>query len=143
VQVFADDFGQLPEPKRALVCDVFRFHRFVSIPKIKDGGDDNSNAQTTEKKPAVGRQEDQQCKHQGCRDNQACSASQVASGRPRLRIPFHANTLHIILSSLATVWLCFAQKLSNAQGAKDAAKDAKNNKGARRPAKRPACAGLA
>ncbi len=64
-KVFGDDSTQLPQPERTLVFDVFRFDRFVSIPKIKNGGDDNSNAQAAEKEPAVGRKPDQQDKHQG------------------------------------------------------------------------------
>ena len=43
-KVFGNDSTQLAQPERTLVGDVFRFHRSISIPKIKDGGDDNSNA---------------------------------------------------------------------------------------------------
>ena len=126
------------------------FDRFVPVPKIEDGGDHDANAQAAEKEPAVGGQPDQQGKHQRRRDNQAGCASQIASGRFGLRIPFHSDTLASFYpmphgegfprSSLRSLRLC-GEKLLTAKAAKETAKDAKEN--IRDNSKRPACAGLA
>jgi hypothetical protein len=101
VQVFGTDeslpvvalLTHLFKSQRALILDLFGSDRFVLVPEIEDRGDYDANAQAAEKEPAVGGQPDQEDKHQRRGDEQACSASQMASGRFGLRIPFHAMTL--------------------------------------------------
>ncbi|MGH9504308.1 MAG: hypothetical protein ACRD20_15775 [Terriglobales bacterium] len=96
--------GRLLKAERPLVFDILRLDRFVTIPKIENGGNDNSDPQAAEKKQAIGRQPDQENKHQRPRDNQPCFASQAGSGRFWLRIPFHTNDPVYILSEFPKVF---------------------------------------
>jgi hypothetical protein len=81
------------QSERSLVFDLFRFDWFVAVPKIEKGGYDYADAEAAEKEQTVGGKPDQQDKYQRSGDNQADSATQIASAISQLRIPFHKNAL--------------------------------------------------
>lgn len=93
--------GLSSQAQRALVLDVFLPDRAVLVPEMEYGGDHHSDTQTAEEKPAVGRKPDEEGEDQDRRDDQTCSAPEKTSGRCRLGIPFHRNTLTAFYPKMA------------------------------------------
>ena len=122
------------ESERPFIFDIFRLDRFVPVPEIKNGGDHDANPQAAEKEPAVGGKPDQQDEYQRRSDDQTCCRRADSFCEFGLRIPFHTNTLPVILSDepQGSVFrdlcgLCVsAVKSFYRKGRKGNAKDAKN-----------------
>ena len=79
-----------PSPSGRLFSTSSALTRLVAIPQIENGGDYYADAQAAEKEPTVGRQPDQQDKHQRYCDDKTGAASEIASARFWPRIPVHA-----------------------------------------------------
>jgi hypothetical protein len=93
--------GLSSQAQRALVLDVFFPDRAVLVPEMEYGGDHHSDTQTAEEKPAVGRKPDEEGEDQDRRDDQTCSAPEKTSGRCRLGIQSHRNTLTAFYPKMA------------------------------------------